>query len=221
MPLHRQVGRIDLQQQPGVEYGAVVVGERLAQGVHVIFQCVVVGVLHRRGDDAGRRGGHERVDERIAGRGQRRLQPPALQGGLAAAAVDDRRHGARRGQQAHPAGGKPAVQAVEKSRIARHVGHQRPLRTAPETAHPMLDEGEEALARRLAVVADVDAGGRLPRDHVGDGGVDLRLQVRLVDRLAAKPLGVQLPEPLWPRQAAGVRGEDALRLLYGHRTPPG
>ena len=52
----------------------------------------------------------------------------------------------------------------EVAGIANQVAHERTLAFSGKSRHPMLHVGEEALARLLAVVADVDAAFELARD---------------------------------------------------------
>jgi hypothetical protein len=53
MPLHRQVGRIDLQDQPGIVDRPILVGQRVRQGHHICLVAVVMLVEHRCGNDTG------------------------------------------------------------------------------------------------------------------------------------------------------------------------
>ena len=70
----------------------------------------------------------------------------------------------------------------------------------------------------LAVADDVDPGVGLLRHHVRDGAADAGIEGRLVVGLA-ELLGVEQRDQVGrPRQAAGVRGQDAVRAaLHGCR----
>ena len=83
---------------------------------------------------------------------------------------------------------------------ARHIG------LALEAGQAVDDVDGVVGAALLAVVDDVDAGGLLLRDHIGDGLRHGGVQ------LGAAPLaGHQLVHHLFrPRQAAGVGGENSL-----------
>ena len=62
-PLHREVGRIDLQHEVGRDQ-LVLLAHLARQGEDIGLVAVVVGVQHRRGDDAGRGRRHEGVGGR-------------------------------------------------------------------------------------------------------------------------------------------------------------
>ena len=83
------------------------------------------------------------------------------------------------------------------------VAHDRPLADAAEAAHAVLHVGEEALARLLAVVADVDAGLELAGDDVPRRLLDRRGEGGRVDRLAPALAHEQLQQR--PDCAAGCR----------------
>jgi hypothetical protein len=73
---------------------------------------------------------------------------------------------------------------LHQLRKFREVAVARPARLAAEARHALRNVGLEPDARLLAVVADVDAGRGLLRDHILDRLVDFRGKLRLVDRLA-------------------------------------
>ena len=126
---------------------------------------------------------------------------------------------------------RPRLEQLGKAGKGHHVAHRRTLALAAEAAHAVADVGEEALARLLAVVADVDAAlelagdaapGRLPHGRCDSGRLD---------RLAAAHPQLQLHQGCRPRQATGVRGQDprfaalhcasslVRRVLYATRDP--
>ena len=73
----------------------------------------------------------------------------------------------------------------------------------------MLDVREEALASLLAVVPNVDSGLELARDDVPGRVPDGGGERRGVDVVPAALSDEHLGEHPRPRQAAGVRREDA------------
>jgi hypothetical protein len=81
----------------------------------------------------------------------------------------------------------------------------------------MLHVQEKALALLLAVVADVDPGVELSGDHLPQGLLAGRFELRRIDRLALGAAHVQADQLGRPRQAAGVRGENPLLALL-HRS---
>ena len=114
-------------------------------------------VLHRRGDDAGRAGGHERLRERGVG------HEGALGVELGGVAVGHLADGRRRGHEADLDPLEPGDGELEEVGVLEQVAHQRTLAGAAEPGHAVLHVGEEALPGLLAVVADVDAGVHLRR----------------------------------------------------------
>jgi len=98
-----------------------------------------------------------------------------------------------------------SMKVVKRTRFA----HDRALALAAEAAHARTHVREKALARLLAVVADVDAGGELLRHRVLGRRAHLAGESRPIDRLAVARACEELDQGLRPRQAAGVGGEDA------------
>ena len=64
--LEREVGRIDLQQEPVLDDRLVLDLQRLAERREIVRKRVVMLVAHRHGENAGRRRAHERLDEDAA-----------------------------------------------------------------------------------------------------------------------------------------------------------
>src|SRR5215469_3694350 len=62
----------------------------------------------------------------------------------------------------------------------------------PEASHAVADVREEALARRIPVIADVDAGVELSLDYCSSSPLDGFLELRLVKRLASAASPVHL-----------------------------
>ena len=94
------------------------------------------------------------------------------------------------------------------------------LSRAAEAGHPVLDVGDEALARLLPVVADVDPGLDLRGDDGAVASTTARCQLVGVDVLAPAPAAVELGERPGPGQAPGVGGEDP-GLAAQHRRATG
>ena len=82
-----------------------------------------------------------------------------------------------------------------------------------------MDVEEERLALLLAVVADVDPGGELLADHVGQGGLAQRVELGGVYCFAAAALHVELGQRRGARQAAGVGGQDP-SVAFQHGVSP-
>jgi hypothetical protein len=77
----------------------------------------------------------------------------------------------------------------------------------PEAIHAVADEGEEALARRLPVVADVDGGVELSLDYCGSSPLDGVLELGFVKSLlGCVARASRLATVAW--EAASVGGED-------------
>ena len=89
----------------------------------------------------------------------------------------------------------------------------RRVQRAAEAAHALADIEEERLALLLAVVADIDAGGDLLAHHVARRRLAQRVELRFVDRLARARGAHKRGQSRRTRQAAGMRGQDAVRLV--------
>jgi len=101
-----------------------------------------------------------------------------------------------------------------------------PVQTASRPARPLLDAAEplarvggEVALRLLAVVHDVEAHRDLAPDDLADGGAHEGREGGRIVRTAVVLRGEHVAEVVGPRQAAGVRGEDALGAAF-HRGPP-
>ena len=98
---------------------------------------------------------------------------------------------------------------LEEVGVLEQVADQRPMAGAAEAGHPVLHVGEEALARLLAVVADVDAGVDLAAITAAVASATARRSSSGSTDFAAAAPAVQLGQRRRPRQAARVGGEDA------------
>jgi hypothetical protein len=86
-----------------------------------------------------------------------------------------------------------------------------------ESGEPLLDVRDEVGLADLAIVDDVDTRLHLLTDDLANGGWKLMLECSLVD-LVPRELRLQhWQHTFWPRQAAHVGREDAVRaaLHYG------
>jgi len=72
------------------------------------------------------------------------------------------------------------------------------------------DVGGVGRLAHLAVADHVDSGGDLPRDDLLHRLGGFRLERRCIGRAALLAGEDEVDERLWPRQAAGVGGEDAV-----------
>ena len=91
------------------------------------------------------------------------------------------------------------------------VAHHGPLAGAAKAAHAVLHVGEEALARLLAVVADVDAGLELACHDVACRFLDGGGKGSGINVLAAVLAHEQLEERWAARQAKNFAESDRLR----------
>jgi hypothetical protein len=206
--LHREVRRVDLQHVPR-RHGRLVLGaQRLGDRADVRGERPVVRVRHRAGHDAGRRHRPEGLVKALAARARDRREAREVGVEGVAALVADGADGLRRGHQAHRAAVVRQHQ-LEEVRMLGEIAHQGPRAPAAEAAHAVADIGEEALARLLAVVADVHAAGELLRDRALGGRAHRSLERRPLDRFAAARAQEELHQRARTREAPGVSRQDA------------
>ena len=163
MAFERQIGAVELQEEPGLDDRLVLLAQCHAEGVKIGRFGVVMLVLHRPGDDAGRGCRQERLGELRAGIVERRAEIGALGFDSTAAEIA---HGANRLGRPHVAdrlaAGKLRLHDRLEDRVAQRVGAGAPLPRPAKPAHPVADVQKEALALLLAIVGDVDPGLGLP-----------------------------------------------------------
>lgn len=106
--------------------------------------------------------------------------------------------------------GVPAVDLRENARARGRLSLLDPAQTLARV-------GREVALRFLAVVDDVQPDGCLPRDDVGDRAADARGKHREIVGAAAVSGDQQLAQIVGPRQAAGVRRQDAVGTAL-HRS---
>ncbi len=164
-------------------------------------------VLHREGDDARRAGGHERFGE-----GARRecpLKDVALRRDLVRSERGDVAETHRELHQAHRSLRELFGAQHSPPGEALDVRHDRTRPALTEAGQPVLDVGEEALARLFAVVADVDPTIALQSDDGRRRLLDRSGELVGIDVLSARATRVKRDEPLRARQAPGVRRQES------------
>ena len=192
-----------MQRQPGVDDGAILHGHGVRQGEQVRLVGRVVAVRLEEGDDAGRGGVHEGA--RGAHGGHRRLQAADVALHRAGVLHRDGADAARPAVVGRAAGGGlPLEEAGKRLQVARRAA----LAVALEAGDAVLDVGGVADLAHLAVADQVHAGLHLPRHHVVDRMREDGLRIRL--RFALLPAEDEVGDRLGTRQAAHVRGEDAV-----------
>src|SRR5215469_15462123 len=183
--------------------------QRIGKREHVFLEAVVVSILHRRRDDARRRRGHERLRERHSRFCQHALEVGAFALEWLAILVANLAHRHRRVHQIdHLPISEPHLLQIRW--VLHDIAHQLPLAAPAEPAHPVMVVGEETLAWLLAVVADIDTRLELLCYDPAGRLLDLALEFRGVDLLAAVSSHKQVLEPGGAGQAAGVGGQDTL-----------
>ncbi len=180
-------------------------------GVEIGRVAVVKFVLHRGGDDAGRRRRHERLDEGAGLPVERgaeiatfrldrtRIEIPHLADRLRRLVVADRL--LRRQHLLH---------LRLQQRVALDIAPRPALPAVAKPAHPPPHVKEKRLALLLAVIADIDPGGDLLVDDPRQRRLAEPVELTLVDRLAAAAPDVKAHQFRRPRQAAGMRRQNPL-----------
>ena len=115
--------------------------------------------------------------------------------------------------------GVPRREELDVVGVLAQISEQRTFARPTEPRHAVLHVREEALARLLAVVADVDPGIHLGGDRGRGRRLDGRAQLGLIDVFTLAPAPVQGGERTRPRQAAGVGGHEALLAGDHNRAP--
>ena len=87
-----------------------------------------------------------------------------------------------------------------------------------DARNAMPEVGGVGRLAHLAVADDVDAGLDLLGDHLVDRPGGLGLERRGVDELALFPVEHEVDQRMRPRQAAGMRGENALGAGFHARS---
>ena len=203
---HREIRRVDLQDQAGLVDRAVFLADLAGERHHVGLVRVVVRVHQRGRDDAGRRRGHELLGEGAAGMLLEARDLVADRAHVGVFHVGDRLRGIGDLGAMHEA---PAERRHQVGMLDEVLADAA-LRLAAIAAHARRHVGLERDALLLAVIADVDAGVLLPLDHLGDRTVELVRHFFRIDRLASLALDQQLGDRLVARQAADMGGQNAV-----------
>ncbi len=207
--LEPEVGGVELKNE-AVRGDHVVLFLQLAsEREHIGLVCVVIGILHRGRDDAGRGRGHEGVGRAGFGPGKRVSEHPAFRLRRGEVDVADLTDRARRVVDAVAAADarRPHLR-VEWKFI--EIAGRRPPRFAAEALHAHGHVHGEPDPRLFAVADDVDTGGKLRGDHGGNRARALAVKLRLVDALAGLVPQQQVGEVRGAREAAAMGGENAI-----------
>ncbi len=178
--VHGEVGRVDLQHEPGTMDRLVFLLHLTREGVEIGFVRIVIRVQHGRRNDAGRSRGHEHFGECVAGD---RLEARDLGLDVLGVLVVDL--GLRLGSIllfAHQR--KAPHQRSHQLGKLLELAAASTFRDAGKSGHALRHVRLEADALLLAVVADVDAGLLLLLDHMANRLVHLGRHFGCVKGLA-------------------------------------
>ena len=214
--VHREIRRVDLQDEPGLVDRLVFLAHLARDRVEVGVVRLVMRVEHRRRDDAGRRRGHEPLGERAELVGDP-VEAHGLVGDRLEIAILDVGLRLRRALLALGRIREAAHQVGQQLRELLELAAAAALRHAGEAGHALRHVGLEPDPALLAVVADVDAGVHLRLDDVADRLVHLVGQHLGVVRLAFLLRHQQVGQLFVARQAADMGGEDAV-AAENHET---
>ena len=205
-------GQSTWSRSPALDHGLVLVPHRVRDRVEIRLVIRVVIVPEEEGDDP-RRGRREESLRRRGGR-ERRLEVLGVDLGGPRVAHGDRTVAGRR-----PPAGAPGVaeDALGQLGEVHEVPVLERLAGAAEAGQPVLDVRGVARLAELPVVDDVQARVRLLPDDLrhrapGAGGESGRVDGNALLAGEHRP-----DEVLGTRQAAGMRGEEAVRAPF-HAT---
>ena len=210
--LEREVRAVELQQEARRNDRLVLDLERVGERCEIGLLAVVVGILHRRRDDAGRGRGHEGLEKTAFRLIERGAEIGTLGADRARIEIAHLAHRHRRLEVADR--GTPFLLLLHPSHelgVAHDIAPRVPLPASAEAAHPALQVKKKPLALLLAIVADVDPRGDLLRHHPRQRRAACRLDLGGIDRLAGGAPHVQPHQLRRPRQAARMGGQDPLR----------
>ena len=216
VPAHAEVGAVELQHQPALGHGLVLVAHGLGDGIDVGLEVLVVIVAEEQRHHA-RRG---RAHEASAGTDalHRRLEVGDVRHRRVPVAHADRPVAGRR--LAPRAAGIAEHAPLEPRELGEVLVDER-VAGAAEAREPVLDVGGVARLRHLAVVDEVDAGLDLLPHDLGHRLAHALAECGRLDRHALL-LGVHgADEIVGPRQGAGMRGQKALRAALHVLVLPG
>ena len=220
-PLHGEVGRVDLEQEPPIRDVAVLLADLAGHREQVLLVARVVLVHHRGGHDPRRRGGHEGLEERaLAPRrdtgGTRRTRPRPPRSPRSPPRRL-RRAGCRRARG--PPGASSGAPPTSGRASSRAASAASPRRRTPSSARSRRSGSSPAAARRRC--------RRPPRSRAaGPRRAASRLAISRARCASSTASSLslrhqQVGEDLPPRQAAHVGGEDpGLARLHGRLLLP-
>src|SRR5205823_8145697 len=187
MPFEREVGAVELQQEAGLDDRLVFNAERLPERREIRLVGVVIFVLHRSSDDAGRGRGQKRLDKGVWLPVEHGSEIGDLRFELA---VIDIAHFADRLWWVHIRHRFARSQLLRhlllQERIALDIAAGPALPAAAEPAHAVADIEEEGLALLLAIVADIDAGRGLLVDDLAKRLLAEPIELGRIDLAAAR-----------------------------------
>src|SRR6266513_518308 len=211
MPLEREVGAVELQQEAGLDDRLVFNAERLPKRREIRLVGVVIFVLHRSSDDAGRGRGQKRLDKGVWLPVEHGSEIGDLRFELA---VIDIAHFADRLWWVHIRHSFARSQLLRhlllQERIALDIAAGPALPAAAEPAHAVADIEEEGLALMLAIVADIDAGFDLLVDDPAQRLLAEPVELGRIDLAAARAPDIETRQLGRPRQAAGMGRQDSV-----------
>src|SRR5689334_14230508 len=211
MPLEREIRAIELQKETALDDRLVFDLDGGSDGGEICLFAIVIFVLHRSGNDPGRRRGHERLDEAV----WLRFECSAKIGNLRIQfGVVDVTHLPNRLRWlviAHSlACGEHLRHLFLEKRITFDIAARPALPAVAETAHPVADVEKKRLALLLAVVADIDTGFDLLVDDPAQCRLADLVELSRIDRLATGAANIEPGEFGRPRQAARMGGQNPL-----------
>ena len=176
--VHGEIGRIDLQHQPGLVDRLIFVAHLARDRGEIGFVGIVEGVEHGGGDDAGRGRGHERLRKRLAFAGDALVERNLALDGRRIVIVNFALRLRRVLLPAHIR--KAAREIADELGKFLEFAPAPPFRFAAEAGHALRYVGLKTDALLLAVIADIDAGLFLFGDHVPDRLFHFRVEQHLV-----------------------------------------
>ena len=141
--------------------------------------AVIILVHHRGGDDAGRGGGHEALDEIAFLAREGLAEQAAFFADARVIFIADLGQCRRRVVHSRP-WRPPSLDHFSPFGKQGNLGRLRPLALAAKAGHARADIGLETNPRLFAIVGDIDAAFPLARDNAGDGSLGLGRQGRFV-----------------------------------------
>ena len=217
--LHGQIGAIELQHVTALVNEFVFLLHLARHGAHIGFVAVVELVAERSADDAGACGGHEglgvaafdlaecAVEHVELALGGRQIGVAHL--GIGSRRIEHLRH--------HHATVGPYLAEI---RIFGKISEGLALADAAEALQTLANIGLETNPRLLAVVNDIHGGINLCLDTALDTRFGELIEALLIDLLARLLGNQQVRQFALTRQAADVRGQNALVAVLHRWSAP-